>query len=123
MIKIMINLVMNGYRTAPSWLRLMFIVACAWAALWILSKILKGILILIAVIINVHRMGLKKYLLMVTARLSFCDFMERKGYKYFIKHGNVYYTKGDEVIPERLAFEEMGNFIEEEIKKKGSEDK
>lgn len=119
----MINLVMNGYHTAPSWLRLMFVVACAWAALWILSKILKGILILIAVIINVRKMGLKKYLLMVTARLSFCDFMERKGYKYFIKHGNVYYTKGDEVIPERLAFEEMDNFIKEEIKKKGSEDK
>lgn len=119
----MINLVMNGYRTAPSWLRLMFIVACAWAALWILSKILKGILILIAVIINVHRMGVKKYLLMVTARLSFCEFMEKMGYKYFIKRGNVYYMKGDEIIPEKLAFEEMNNFIEEEIKKKGSEAK
>ena len=86
----MINLVMNGYRTAPSWLRLMFVVACAWAALWILSKILKGILILVAVLINVRRMGVKKYLLMVTARLSFCDFMEKNGYEYFIRRGNVY---------------------------------
>jgi len=119
----MINLVMNGYRTAPSWLRLMFVVACAWAAIWILSKILKGILILIAVIINVRKMGVKKYLLMVTARLPFCEFMEKKGYEYFIRRGNVYYKKGDEIIPERLAFQEMSNFIEEEIKKKGSEDK
>lgn len=119
----MINLVMNGYRTAPSWLRLMFVAACVWAAIWILSKILKGILILIAVLINIRKMGVKKYLLMVTARLSFCEFMEKKGYEYFIRRGDVYYKKGDEIIPERLAFQEMNNFIEEEIKKKGSEDK
>ena len=119
----MINLVMNGYRTAPSWLRLMFVAACVWAGIWILDKILKGILILVAVLINVRRMGVKKYLLMVTARLSFCEFMEKNGYEYFIRRGNVYYKKGDEIIPERLAFQEMNNVLEEEIKKKGSEDK
>ena len=119
----MINLVMNGYRTAPSWLRLMFVAACVWAGIWILNKILKGILILVAVLINVRRMGVKKYLLMVTARLSFCEFMEKSGYEHFIRRGNVYYKKGDKIIPERLAFHVMNNFIEEEIKKKGSEDK
>ena len=119
----MINLVMNGYRTAPSWLRLMFVAACVWAGIWIVNKILKGILILVAVLISVRRMGVKKYLLMVTARLSFCEFMEKNGYEYFIRRGNVYYKKGDEIIPERLAFQEMNNVLEEEIKKKGSEDK